>query len=83
MNLGAPSAEYDVARSDLPEADAEHSFEKLEITVGYFATATAVFALGNRERPVHVSRYGYHTKLQWISSRSFISGTKGINEGGW
>jgi len=55
--------------------------EKLEIQTGYFVNATAVFSLGNREKPVHISRHGYLTKLQWISSKHLIFWDEGDKRG--
>jgi len=40
-----------------------------------------VFSLGNREKPVHISRHGYLTKLQWISSKHVIFWDEGDKRG--
>ncbi|KAI0425222.1 hypothetical protein F5Y09DRAFT_346918 [Xylaria sp. FL1042] len=70
--VGTTLASYDIGRSRLPKAHSHHMLEKVEITAGQFVTGTAAFTLGNREKPVHISRFGYLTKLQWISSKYMV-----------
>ncbi|KAI0802782.1 hypothetical protein GGR55DRAFT_406534 [Xylaria sp. FL0064] len=69
--LGTTLASYDIGRSHLPKAHPHHMLEKVEISAGQFVTGTAAFTLGNRE-PVHISRFGYLTKLQWISAKHMV-----------
>ncbi|KAI1420318.1 hypothetical protein F5Y12DRAFT_719702 [Xylaria sp. FL1777] len=70
--VGTTQATYDIGRSRLPKARSHHMLEKVEITAGQFVTGTAAFTLGNREKPVHISRFGFLTKLQWISSKYMV-----------
>ncbi|RYP69699.1 hypothetical protein DL771_005978 [Monosporascus sp. 5C6A] len=70
--VGSPAAEYSIGRSQLPIAHASCSLEKAEISAGQFVTGLIGFKLGNREKPVHISRFGYLTKLQWISSKYVV-----------
>lgn len=46
--------------------------EKVEISASQFVTGTAAFTLVNREKPVHISRFAFLTKLQWISSKYMV-----------
>jgi hypothetical protein len=61
-----------VRRSDLPRPSAGFVLEKAEIQGGQFVTGTLGFALGAREKPVHISRHGYLLKLQWLAKKSVI-----------
>ncbi|KAI3319843.1 hypothetical protein HD806DRAFT_538810 [Xylariaceae sp. AK1471] len=70
--VGTTHATYDIGRSHLPKAHSHHMLEKVEISAGQFVTGTAAFTLGNREKPVHISRFGFLTKLQWISSKHMV-----------
>ncbi|KAI1409805.1 hypothetical protein F5Y13DRAFT_203200 [Hypoxylon sp. FL1857] len=71
-NIGTTRANYNINKSRLPNAHAGYALEKAEVSGGQFVTGTAVFSLGNKEKPVHISRFGYLTKLQWISSKHFV-----------
>ena len=55
--------------------------EKVEISAGQFVSGTAAFTLGNREKPVHITRYGFLTKLQWISSKYMVLWDQGDKRG--
>ncbi|KAI2618531.1 hypothetical protein GGR54DRAFT_160980 [Hypoxylon sp. NC1633] len=79
--VGTSQAEYKVGRSRLHRAPSGCALEKVEITAGQFVTGTAAFTLGNREKPVHISRSGYLTRLQWISSKHFIFWDEGEKRG--
>lgn len=70
--VGTTLATYNVNKSRLPNVHSTYTLEKAEISGGQFVTGTAVFAFGNTQKPVHISRYGYLTKLQWISSKYFV-----------
>ncbi|KAL7628657.1 hypothetical protein AAE478_000172 [Parahypoxylon ruwenzoriense] len=70
--VGTTQAVYGVGKSKLPKAQSGCVLEKAEISGGQFVTGTAAFTLGNRENPVHISRFGYFTKLEWISSKHFV-----------
>ncbi|KAI1774056.1 hypothetical protein F4818DRAFT_91341 [Hypoxylon cercidicola] len=70
--VGTTQASYNISRSNLPNAYSGCALEKAEISGGQFVTGTAGFKLGNKEKPVHISRFGYFTKLQWISSKYFV-----------
>ncbi|KAI0903789.1 hypothetical protein F4823DRAFT_253636 [Ustulina deusta] len=70
--VGTTYATYDIGRSRLPKAHSHHRLEKVEVSAGQFVTGTAAFTLGRREKPVHISRFGYLTKLQWISSKYMV-----------
>lgn len=56
----------------LPTAHSGCALEKAEISAGQFVTGTVGFRFGNKEKPVHISRFGYLTKLQWISSKYIV-----------
>lgn len=56
----------------LPNPHSGCALEKAEITAGQFVTGTVGFRFGNKEKPVHISRFGYLTKLQWISSKYVV-----------
>ncbi|KAH6648607.1 hypothetical protein BKA67DRAFT_661569 [Truncatella angustata] len=71
-NTGTLAADYSIGKSNLPYVHAGCALEKVELSAGQFVTGTACFTLGNREKPVHISRFGYFTKLQWISSKYFL-----------
>ncbi|KAI1213921.1 uncharacterized protein F4807DRAFT_409721 [Annulohypoxylon truncatum] len=70
--VGTTQSKYNIEKSKLPYAHAGCALEKAEVSGGQFVTGTAVFSLGNREKPVHISRFGYLNKLQWISSKHFV-----------
>ncbi|KAI1177647.1 hypothetical protein F4777DRAFT_587102 [Nemania sp. FL0916] len=59
-------------KSQLPIAGRTCSLEKLEVTAGQFVLGTAGFKLSNKEKPVHISRFGYLNKLQWLSSKYIV-----------
>ncbi|KAJ3578823.1 hypothetical protein NPX13_g1746 [Xylaria arbuscula] len=79
--VGTTLATYDIGRSRLPKAHSHHMLEKVEISAGQFVTGTAAFTLGNREKPVHITRYGFLTKLQWISSKYVVLWDQGDKRG--
>ncbi|KAI8949399.1 hypothetical protein F4801DRAFT_603341 [Xylaria longipes] len=79
--VGTTRATYDIERSHLPRAHSHHMLEKVEISAGQFVTGTAAFTLGNREKPVHISRFGFLTKLQWISSKHMVLWDEGGKRG--
>ena len=58
-----------IARSQLPFLHKASCLDKIEVSAGRMITAKAAIRLGNREKPVHISRSGYLNKLQWISTR--------------
>ncbi|KAI0186832.1 hypothetical protein EV127DRAFT_163866 [Xylaria flabelliformis] len=70
--VGTTHAIYKIERSHLPRVHSHHMLEKVEISAGQFVTGTAAFTLGNREKPIHISRFGFLTKLQWISSKHVV-----------
>ncbi|KAI0102591.1 hypothetical protein GGR51DRAFT_287398 [Nemania sp. FL0031] len=78
---GTTRSTYDIERSRLPKTHSRHMLEKVEISAGQFVTGTAAFTLGNREKPVHISRYGFLTKLQWISSKHVVLWDEGDKRG--
>lgn len=59
-------------KSGLPGTYSGCALEKVEIQGGQFIMGTASFSVGNREKPVHISRSGYMNKMQWISSKHVI-----------
>ncbi|KAI1094982.1 hypothetical protein F5B19DRAFT_505096 [Rostrohypoxylon terebratum] len=69
---GTTRANYDIGNSRLSHARAGCALERASISGGYFVTGTASFSLGNRDKPVHISRSGYLNKLQWISTKYFV-----------
>ncbi|KAI0895004.1 hypothetical protein F4806DRAFT_105412 [Annulohypoxylon nitens] len=79
--VGTTQAKYDIKTSGLSRPHSHYTWEKAEISGGQFVTGTAVISLGNRERPVHISRSGYPTKLQWISSQFFVLWDEGEKRG--
>ncbi|KAI1347988.1 hypothetical protein F5Y01DRAFT_229273 [Xylaria sp. FL0043] len=79
--VGTTLASYDIGRSRLPKAHSHHMLEKVQISAGQFVTGTAAFTLGNREKPVHISRFGYLTKLQWISAKHMVLWDEGDKRG--
>ncbi len=66
---GTLKANYNIKKSNLPNAHSVYTLEQAQISGGQFITGTAVFSLGKNEKPVHISRFGYMTKMQWISSK--------------
>ncbi|KAL8382179.1 hypothetical protein RB595_006117 [Gaeumannomyces hyphopodioides] len=71
-DVGGPGAEYNVRRSLLPVAHAGCRLERAEISGGQLIHGTVTFALGAREKPIHVSRDGYIPKLKWITGKYVI-----------
>ncbi|KAH9908388.1 hypothetical protein F4778DRAFT_717069 [Xylariomycetidae sp. FL2044] len=69
---GTIRASYSIGGSMLPNAYSGCALVKVEISAGQFVMGTAAFTLGNREKPVHISRFGYLTKLQWLSSKYVV-----------
>lgn len=74
-------AKYSISRSQLPKAHSSCALEGIEIHAGQLVTGTACISLGNREKPVHISRDGYFTKLQWISSKWIVFWEEGEKRG--
>ncbi|KAH7163454.1 hypothetical protein B0J13DRAFT_37350 [Dactylonectria estremocensis] len=72
---------YNISRSQLPFAHSSCALDKVEIHAGQLVSGTACFSLGNREKPVHISRDGYFTKLSWISSRWVVFWDEGEKRG--
>ncbi|OTA79948.1 hypothetical protein M434DRAFT_17920 [Hypoxylon sp. CO27-5] len=70
--IGTTQAKYNINKSGLPNVRTGYALEKVEVSGGYFVTGTAVFSLGNKEQPVHISRFGYLDKMQWVSSKHFV-----------
>ncbi|KAF2969785.1 hypothetical protein GQX73_g3778 [Xylaria multiplex] len=70
--VGTTRATYNIERSRLRKAHSHHMLEKVEVSGGQFVTGTAAFTLGNREKPVHITRFGFLAKLQWISSKYVV-----------
>ncbi|KAJ2979283.1 hypothetical protein NUW58_g7239 [Xylaria curta] len=70
--VGTTLATYNIERSHLPRAHSHHMLEKVELSAGQLVTGTAAFTLGKREKPVHISRFGFPTKLQWVSSKHIV-----------
>ncbi|KAH6873464.1 hypothetical protein B0T10DRAFT_466249 [Thelonectria olida] len=62
-------------------SDAVGTVDKVDIHAGQLVTGAACFSLGNREKPVHISRDGYFTKLQWISSKWVVFWDEGEKRG--
>lgn len=81
MRLGTRAATSIIKGSGLPRAHSECILEKVEVSGGEIITGTAVFSLGNREKPVHISRSGYLNQLQWISSKYFVLWDEGDKQG--
>lgn len=79
--VGRASAEYDIRASGVPETSAKYGLEKIEISAGQIFHATGVFALGHRDSPVHISRSGYHNRLQWIASKQLVLWDEGDKRG--
>ncbi|KAJ3454413.1 hypothetical protein MRS44_018307 [Fusarium solani] len=79
--VGTLMANYSISRSQLPLAHSGCALDKVEIHAGQLVTGTACFSLGNREKPVHISRDGYFTKLQWISSKWIVFWDEGEKRG--
>ncbi|KAM6513246.1 hypothetical protein FALCPG4_015696 [Fusarium falciforme] len=79
--VGTLMANYSISRSQLPLARSGCALDKVEIHAGQLVTGTACFSLGNREKPVHISRDGYFTKLQWISSKWIVFWDEGEKRG--
>ena len=66
---GALAASYSITKSNLPNTHSAYALEQAQISGGQFITGTAIFSLGKKEKPLHISRFGYMTKMQWISSK--------------
>ncbi|RTE75703.1 hypothetical protein BHE90_009827 [Fusarium euwallaceae] len=79
--LGTLMADYSISRSQLPRTHSSCALDKVEIHAGQLVTGTACFSIGNREKPVHISRHGYFTKLQWISSKWIVFWDEGEKRG--
>ncbi|RWA03258.1 hypothetical protein EKO27_g11847, partial [Xylaria grammica] len=79
--VGTTRATYDIERSRLRKAHSHHMLEKVEVSAGQFVTGTAAFTLGNREKPVHITRYGFLAKLQCISSKHMVLWDEGDKRG--
>ncbi|KAI8649720.1 hypothetical protein NCS55_01434300 [Fusarium keratoplasticum] len=79
--VGTLMANYSISRSQLPLAHSGCALDKVEVHAGQLVTGTACFSLGNREKPVHISRDGYFTKLQWISSKWIVFWDEGEKRG--
>ncbi|KAL8314645.1 hypothetical protein RB597_007099 [Gaeumannomyces tritici] len=71
-DVGGPGANYNIGRSLLPVAHAGCRLERAEISGGQLIHGTVTFALGAREKPIHVSRDGYIPKLKWITGKYVI-----------
>ncbi|KAI1872535.1 hypothetical protein JX265_005415 [Neoarthrinium moseri] len=71
-SIGNRQANPFVRKSGLPRTHSGCALEKVEIQGGQFILGTASFSIGNREKPVHISRAGYMNKMQWISSKYVI-----------
>ncbi|KAI9764589.1 MAG: hypothetical protein M1840_008318 [Geoglossum simile] len=69
---GAADANYTIDRSRLPAPHAGCVLEKVSVSGGKFITGGFIFGIGNKEKPVHVSRDGYVPKLQWISKKFVV-----------
>lgn len=66
---GTLAANYSIGKSNLPNAYSAYALEQAQVSGGQFITGTAIFSLSKKEKPVHISRFGYMTKMQWISSK--------------
>ena len=58
--------------SGLPGPHAGCVLEKVSISGGKFVTAGVSIGIGVRDKPIHVSRYGYVDKLHWIHKKYVI-----------
>ncbi|KAI0414540.1 hypothetical protein F5X98DRAFT_244308 [Xylaria grammica] len=79
--VGTTRATYNIERSRLRKVHSHHMLEKVEVSAGQFVTGTAAFTLGNREKPVHITRYGFLAKLQCISSKHMVLWDEGDKRG--
>ncbi|ETS86414.1 hypothetical protein PFICI_00242 [Pestalotiopsis fici W106-1] len=69
---GSGEANYTIGRSRLPMTGSGCALEKISVTGGKIISAGATFAIGNKDRPVHVARDGYIPRLQWISKKHVV-----------
>ncbi|KAI1372415.1 hypothetical protein F4677DRAFT_463389 [Hypoxylon crocopeplum] len=79
--VGTKRAICSIDKSRLPSTHSGCVLEKAEVSGGQFVTGTAAFTLGNREKPVHISRTGYLNKMQWISSKHMVLWDEGEKRG--
>jgi len=70
--IGAADANYAIERSRLPATHSDCVLEKVTISVGQYITGQAEFAIGVKDDPIRVARYGYVNKLQWISQKFVV-----------
>ncbi|KAL1637009.1 hypothetical protein SLS58_009535 [Diplodia intermedia] len=69
---GAADAELNIGRSRLPATGAGCVLDKVSISGGKFVTGSASISIGVRDKPIHISRNGYVSRLQWISQRYVV-----------
>lgn len=60
---GALLAYYFISKSKLPNTYSVHALEQAQILAGQFTTGTGNFSLGKEGKPVHISSFGYMTKM--------------------
>lgn len=72
LTLGSDEANYTIGRSRLEMPGSGCALEKISVTGGKIISAGATFAIGNKDRPVHVARDGYIPRLQWISKKHVV-----------
>ncbi|KAI1111666.1 hypothetical protein F5Y14DRAFT_303368 [Nemania sp. NC0429] len=78
---GTIAAAHPIGKSGLSPAHANSVLEKVEIQAGQIVNVTAIFALGCREKPLHLTRPGYFDKLDWLLTSYFIFWDQGDRKG--
>ncbi|KAL1626919.1 hypothetical protein SLS54_002457 [Diplodia seriata] len=69
---GAADAKFGIERSRLPQTGSGCVLEKVSISGGKFVTGSVGIGIGIRDKPVHIQRNGYISRLQWISQRYVV-----------
>ncbi|KAI9677140.1 MAG: hypothetical protein M1822_008249 [Bathelium mastoideum] len=70
--VGDPEASYDVKRTDLPSPGADCALQNVSISCGKIITGGASFAIGNKDKPIQLTKGGYVPKLEWIHEKFFV-----------
>lgn len=70
--IGAADSSYTIERSRLPPPHSGCALEKVSVSGGSFITGGASFLIGTKDKPIHLSRNHYLSKLKWISSKFVV-----------
>ncbi|KAJ5113958.1 hypothetical protein N7456_002492 [Penicillium angulare] len=71
-NAGAENAQYDIGGTGLPRPHAGCMLDKVSFSGGKIITGGVSLSIFLRDQPLHLTRNGYISKLQWIYTRYVV-----------